>query len=63
MTDWQKRLWQFYLDENGNISYCELCSACGRDCKQSFRVKGIYCPYQAMLKKERDAERRKKVRR
>ena len=63
MTEWQERLWAFFLDDNGELSYCELCNGCDRDCKQSFRVIGIYCPYQARLKKEREAEKRKKVRR
>ena len=59
MTEWQERLWAFFLDGNGELSYCELCSGCDRECKQSFRVIGIYCPYQAMLKKERVKERKK----
>ena len=60
MTEWQERLWEFFLGDDGKLSYCDLCNGCDRDCKQSFRVIGIYCPYQAMKKNELRAERRKK---
>ena len=33
------------LDDNEKLAYCEICRSCDRECKQSFRVVSIYCPY------------------
>ena len=62
MTEWQEREWAFFLDDNREFAYCELCLDCDRECKQSFRVIRIYCPYYEMIKKERKRERRRKRR-
>lgn len=35
---------QFYLNDKGELQYCELCNDCIYDCKASFRVKFIVCP-------------------
>lgn len=35
---------QFYLNDKGELQYCELCNDCIYDCKVSFRVKSIVCP-------------------
>ena len=35
----------FFMDDNGSFAYCEICQSCDRECKQSFRVISIYCPY------------------
>ena len=56
-----KRMWEFFLDDDEGISYCSLCTECDRDCKQSFRIVGIYCPYQESIRKERMKEKRRKV--
>ena len=47
----------FFIDDGKKPSYFRTCLECDRQCKQSFRVIDIYCPYYEMLKKER----RKKV--
>ena len=60
MTEWQKREWAFFLDDAMELAYCDTCLDCDRECKQSFRITGIYCPYYEMLKKERSRERRRK---
>jgi hypothetical protein len=60
MTEWQKREWAFFLDESMELAYCEICQGCDKECKQSFRVVGIYCPYYETIKKEGIRERRKK---
>ena len=44
MSKKDKQEWGFYLDENGRISYNELCRNCDRECKQSFRAVIISCP-------------------
>ena len=61
MTERQKREWALFRDDNRVLAYCSACQDCDRDCKQSFRVIGIYCPYYESLKKERAKERRKKT--
>ena len=33
------------MDDNEKLAYCEICRSCDRECKQSFRVVSIYCPY------------------
>ena len=53
MSKKDKVEWDFYLDENGRISYNELCRNCDRECKQSFRAVIISCP-------EYNSKRRKK---
>jgi hypothetical protein len=35
---------QFYLNDKGQLQFCELCKECLYDCKASFRVKSIMCP-------------------
>lgn len=44
MSKKQKEEMAFFLDERGRINYHEKCRQCVRECKQSYRVKGIYCP-------------------
>lgn len=61
MTERQEREWEFFLNGKKELAYCETCQDCDRNCKQSFRVIGIYCPYYESLKKERAKERRKKI--
>ena len=53
MSKKDKQEWDFYLDENGRISYNELCRNCDRECKQSFRAIIVSCP-------EYNSKRRKK---
>lgn len=43
MTDNEKRLWSYFLNQKGQIEYCELCNRCKNDCRQSFRISGILC--------------------
>ena len=40
----KKDEWQFFRTKNGKISYHKKCLGCVHDCKQSYRVKAIYCP-------------------
>lgn len=40
----KKDEWQFFRTKNNRISYHRKCLGCVHDCKQSFRVKVIYCP-------------------
>ena len=40
----RKEEWVFFLDENGQMKYCNKCLGCTKDCKQSFRARVIYCP-------------------
>ena len=44
MSKQEKEEWDFFLDENGQITYNELCRKCDRECKQSFRAVIISCP-------------------
>lgn len=44
MTDKEKRYWAYFLNSKGKIEYYPLCKSCRNLCKQSFRIKGIYCP-------------------
>ena len=37
--------WAFFLGGNGRRQYHSLCRSCSHDCKQSFRVKQLDCPY------------------
>ena len=53
MSKQKKKEWDFYLNENGRISYNELCRKCDHECKQSFRAVIISCP-------EYSSKRRKK---
>jgi hypothetical protein len=34
---------QFYLNDNGQLQFCDLCKECIYDCKASFRIKSIVC--------------------
>lgn len=40
-----KKEMAFFLKENGRIGYYEFCVKCVNDCKQSFRLTFIDCPY------------------
>ena len=40
----KKDIWEFFRTKNNRISYHKKCLGCVHDCKQSFRVKVIYCP-------------------
>ena len=60
MTEWQEREWAYFLDDNQEFVYCEICLDCDRECKQSFRVVGIYCPYHEMVRKERSRKEKEK---
>ena len=62
MTEWQEKEWAYFLDDSKDLAYCDTCLDCDRECKQSFRVISIYCPYHEMIVKERARERRKKKR-
>ena len=44
MSKQEKEEWDFFLDENGRITYNELCRKCDRECKQSFRAAIVSCP-------------------
>jgi HD superfamily phosphohydrolase len=35
---------QFYINDKGEIEYCQLCKECIYDCKTSFRINSIMCP-------------------
>ena len=59
MTEREKQEWAFFLDDDGELSFCETCLDCDKDCKQSFRVIDVHCPYYEMLKKDRQRERRR----
>lgn len=37
----------FFLNDRGRFQYNEQCRKCEKDCKQSFRVLEIYCPFYA----------------
>ena len=37
--------WSLFLSEKGRRKYNEVCRRCVRDCKQSFRVSVVVCPY------------------
>ena len=57
MSKKDKKEWDFYLDENGRISYNELCRNCDRSCKQSFRAVIISCPeYSSKRRKKKEKE-------
>ena len=53
MSKKDKQEWDFYLDENGRISYNEPCRNCNREGRQRFRAVIISCP-------EYSSKRRKK---
>jgi len=40
----KKDIWQFFRTKNNRISYHKKCLGCVHNCKQSYRVKAIYCP-------------------
>ena len=40
----KKDEWLFFRTKNNRISYHKKCLGCVHDCKQSYRVKAIYCP-------------------
>jgi hypothetical protein len=43
MTDKEKRYWAYFLNVNGKIDYFEQCKRCAHSCKQSFRIKELWC--------------------
>ena len=54
MSKREKEEWDFFLDENGRITYNELCRKCDRDCKQSFRAVIVSCPkYNSKRRKQK----------
>ena len=54
MSKQKKEEWDFFLDENGRITYNELCRKCDRDCKQSFRAIIASCPeYNSKRRKQK----------
>ena len=54
MSKQKKEEWGFFLDENGRITYNELCRKCDRECKQSFRAVIISCPeYNSKRRKQK----------
>ena len=53
MTEKNPGMWSFFREGRGTRKYHSTCTECDRDCKQSFRVIDLYCPYQEMLKKEK----------
>ena len=36
--------WAFFLDGYDRMQYCEQCVPCTHACKQSFRIRRLYCP-------------------
>lgn len=58
MTERERMEWGFFLDEEDEYAFDSMCLDCDADCKQSFRVKVMYCPYYKRLTKDR----KKKVR-
>lgn len=36
--------WAFFLNGFNRMQYCEQCKKCTFDCKQSFRIRKLYCP-------------------
>ena len=44
MNNKRKTEGDYFLNEQNQITYNELCLQCQKDCKQSFRCKVIYCP-------------------
>lgn len=36
--------WQFYLNSYNRITFNRQCKKCVHTCKQSFRVKLLFCP-------------------
>ena len=53
MTEKEKKEWEFFLNDEGDMVYDNMCLDCDADCKQSFRVSVRYCPYYKKYKKER----------
>lgn len=43
MTDKEKRYWAYFLNVNGKIEYYVQCKKCVHGCKQSFRIRGLWC--------------------
>jgi hypothetical protein len=58
LTEREKREWAFFLDENDEYSFADMCLDCDAECKQSFRTKVMYCPYYKKLTKERKKKAR-----
>lgn len=44
MSKARKEELSFFLNDQGRIEYCSLCSKCEKECKQSYKIKAIYCP-------------------
>ena len=45
MTGCKQQIVTDDMDDNEKLAYCEICRSCDRECKQSFRIVSIYCPY------------------
>ena len=48
----------FFLNEHGRTTYHSQCKKCEFGCKQSFRVKWIYCPKDLKHKAEKREEQK-----
>lgn len=59
MSQKRKMEWDYFLNEQNQITYNELCLRCQNDCKQSFRCLVIYCP--KYVKKEQKHETRQAI--
>jgi len=35
--------WLYFM-KNGKRQFCKVCNLCRKECKQSWRVKAIFCP-------------------
>ena len=44
MPKYQKREWDFFLNDRGRKAYNQLCRRCENNYKQSFRAVIIECP-------------------
>ncbi len=58
MSKKRKHELSFYLNDQGRVTYNELCRKCQHGCKQSFRAVVIDCPviYQTSKEKEEHTE-------
>lgn len=57
-----KDIWEFFIDPNTKRrKYYPRCCRCARNCKQSFRVTGLWCPrYEPKNTHNQAPEHRKK---
>ena len=45
MSKGHQEEWAFFLNDRNGITYAELCRRCAHDCKQSFHVTVLTCPF------------------